>query len=64
MLLRKVLKRSLDAFVEKLRGATIDVIVLQDTSLTPHTPDSIFPNNWFSTHSNNTLILYPMYAEK
>ena len=62
MLLRKSAEKEFDAFVEKLKKATIDVIVLQDT-LTPHTPDSIFPNNWFSTHNNNTLILYPMYAE-
>lgn len=27
------------------------------------TPDAIFPNNWFSTHRNQTLILYPMKAE-
>lgn len=26
----------------------------------PHTPDSIFPNNWFSTHDDGTLVLYPM----
>ena len=60
--IEKSAEKEFDAFVEKLRAATIDVIVLQDT-LTPHTPDSIFPNNWFSTHSNNTLVLYPMYAE-
>ena len=29
------------------------------------TPDAVFPNNWFSTHSErecgqNTLVLYPM----
>jgi hypothetical protein len=29
----------------------------------PHTPDSIFPNNWFSTHTDGTLVLYPMAAE-
>lgn len=23
-------------------------------------PDAVFPNNWFSTHENGTLILYPM----
>ena len=26
------------------------------------TPDAIFPNNWFSTHTNGTLVLYPMKA--
>lgn len=27
------------------------------------TPDEVFPNNWFSTHEDGTLILYPMFAE-
>ena len=27
------------------------------------TPDSIFPNNWFSTHSGGHVAVYPMYAE-
>ena len=35
---------------------------MQDTK-EPHTPDSIFPNNWFSTHYSNTVVLYPMFAE-
>ncbi len=26
------------------------------------TPDALFPNNWFSTHDNGTLVLYPMLA--
>lgn len=25
-------------------------------------PDAVFPNNWFSTHSGGTLVLYPMRA--
>ena len=48
--------------VEKLKKVGIDVNVMQDTK-EPHTPDSIFPNNWFSTHYNNTVVLYPMFAE-
>ncbi|MFM9052533.1 MAG: arginine deiminase-related protein, partial [Bacteroidota bacterium] len=27
------------------------------------TPDAIFPNNWFSTHLEMKLVLYPMKAE-
>jgi hypothetical protein len=27
------------------------------------TPDSVFPNNWFSTHSGGQIAIYPMYAE-
>ena len=26
------------------------------------TPDSVFPNNWFSTHSGGHVALYPMYS--
>ncbi len=26
------------------------------------TPDSVFPNNWFSTHGDGTVVLYPMRA--
>lgn len=50
-----------DAFVDKLRENDIEVIVVNDTP-EPHTPDSIFPNNWISFH-NGTIVLYPMYAE-
>ncbi|MFM7719651.1 MAG: arginine deiminase-related protein, partial [Sediminibacterium sp.] len=51
-----------DAMVEQLRTHQIKVQVVQDTK-DPSTPDSIFPNNWFSTHAGGTLCLYPMYAE-
>lgn len=51
-----------DAYVAKLRAAGMDVTVIDDTPL-PHTPDSIFPNNWVSFHENGTVVLYPMQAE-
>ncbi len=50
-----------DRFVTVLRSNGVDVTVSQDTS-EPHTPDSIFPNNWISFHSNGTVLLYPMFA--
>lgn len=50
-----------DGFVQKLSAAGIDVTVVQDTP-EPHTPDSIFPNNWISFHADGSLVLYPMYA--
>jgi len=46
-------------FVALLESNGIDVVVVEDTD-SPHTPDSIFPNNWFSTHSTGELVLYPM----
>ncbi|WP_068084561.1 citrulline utilization hydrolase CtlX [Polycladidibacter stylochi] len=27
------------------------------------TPDSVFPNNWFSTHAGGHIAIYPMHAE-
>ena len=53
--------REFDAFVDLLRQNGVTVDVLQDTP-EPPTPDSIFPNNCFSTHGD-TLVLYPMYAQ-
>lgn len=29
---------------------------------TAQTPDSVFPNNWFSSHADGLMALYPMYA--
>ena len=50
-----------DNFVELLHSNGVDVLVVEDTP-EPHTPDSIFPNNWFSTHEGGTLVMYPMFA--
>jgi hypothetical protein len=49
------------AFVEKLRSKGINVITIKDT-LDPHTPDSIFPNNWVSFHKEGKVVMYPMFA--
>lgn len=47
-------------FVNLLRSHDINVIVFKD-HIEPHTPDSIFPNNWFSTSPHDRfLITYPM----
>ncbi len=50
-----------DDLVQVLQEAGIEVIVVQDT-LEPHTPDSIFPNNWISLHADGRVVLYPMEA--
>lgn len=55
-------QQEFDAFVEKLRAAGINVVVVEDTK-SPDTPDSIFPNNWISFHENGDVALYPMFAE-
>lgn len=47
--------------VDRLRSRGIEVLVVKDT-LEPHTPDSIFPNNWISFHEGGVVALYPMFA--
>lgn len=54
--------KEFDSLVDTLRDAGVNVHVFDDTPI-PHTPDSIFPNNWFSTHADGTVVLYPMEAE-
>lgn len=50
-----------NSFVDKLKSKGINVITVKDT-LDPHTPDSIFPNNWVSFHDDGKVVLYPMFA--
>ena len=54
--------REFDGLVDTLRAAGIEVLVVEDTP-EPHTPDSIFPNNWISTHADGRVVVYPMEAE-
>ena len=54
--------REFDEMVRQLRANGVDVMVYNDTP-EPHTPDSIFPNNWVSFHYSGTVVLYPMQAE-
>lgn len=49
------------AYATLLRANGIIIALAEDTQ-EPRTPDSIFPNNWFSTHEDGTLVLYPMAA--
>ena len=45
---------------ETLRSHGINVHIFEDES--SDTPDSVFPNNWFSTHLGGQIAIYPMYA--
>lgn len=49
-------------FAEKLRSKGISIVMIKDTP-EPHTPDSVFPNNWISFHKDGTVALYPMFAK-
>jgi hypothetical protein len=50
-----------DRAVELLRSAGVTVEAFDDTP-SPEKPDAIFPNNWFSTHEDGRVVLYPMYS--
>lgn len=49
-----------DQVVKVIQSAGIDVFVYSSGDV--DAPDAIFPNNWFSTHSDGRLVLYPMMA--
>lgn len=50
-----------DAYVAALCGAGVGVTVIDDVP-EPHTPDSLFPNNWVSFDRQGRVFLYPMEA--
>jgi hypothetical protein len=50
----------MDAVAEALREAGVEVHVFSDSDHTR--PDSVFPNNWLSTHAGGSVAVYPMYA--
>lgn len=54
-------KREFDDMVSTLRRNDINVEVFESEE--KNTPDSVFPNNWLSTHPNGLLITYPMHCE-
>lgn len=45
---------------EALRAVGVQVHLFEDEGTA--TPDSVFPNNWFSTHSGGHVAVYPMYS--
>lgn len=57
----KAARDEFDRAVTQLRNAGITVHVFDDTAL-PEKPDAVFPNNWFSTHHDGRVALYPMYS--
>ena len=50
-----------DELARRLQTAGVTVHTVDDTH-EPHTPDSIFPNNWVSFHADGAVVLYPMLA--
>jgi hypothetical protein len=59
--------REFDNFQIKLRENGVRIVTLS-SRVDQDTPDEVFPNNWFSVHSEPgsdgpTLVLYPMFNE-
>jgi hypothetical protein len=54
-------QREFDAAVDALAAAGIRVAVA-DADAAAETPDALYPNNWFSTHGDGSVVLYPMYT--
>ena len=50
-----------DQAVAQLIDAGIQIHVFDDFGQY-ETPDSVFPNNWFSTHPGGRVAIYPMYS--
>lgn len=59
--IRELARNEFDGFVSLLRDQRVHVEIVEDTA-TPVKTDAVFPNNWFSTHADGKLILYPMYS--
>ncbi|MEL6122101.1 MAG: arginine deiminase-related protein [Bacteroidota bacterium] len=53
--------KEFDRMVQSLRAVGIDVIVFQDSHV-PIKTDAVFPNNWFTTHDDGSLFLFPMFS--
>ena len=54
-------REEFDHCVDTLVAAGVRVHVFDDFGQL-ETPDSVFPNNWFSTHHGGRIAIYPMYA--
>jgi hypothetical protein len=54
-------RQEFESIKRELEANGVRVIAIDDTP-DPHTPDSIFPNNWVSFHADGTVVLYPMEA--
>lgn len=50
-----------NGLVRNLREVGVNVLVIKDLEEFD-TPDSIFPNNWISTHESGVINIFPMFA--
>jgi len=57
----KQARQEFDTVVEALQSRGVNVHVFDDFG-ERETPDSVFPNNWFSTHHGGHVAVYPMFS--
>lgn len=60
-LIASAAREEFDSCVDALVATGVRVHVFDDFGQFD-TPDSVFPNNWFSTHTGGRIAIYPMYA--
>ena len=53
-------RAEVDSVAAALRAAGVRVHLVDDERA--DRPDAVFPNNWFSTHADGRLLLYPMHS--
>jgi hypothetical protein len=53
-------RAEVEGVAEALTGAGVRVHLVDDERA--DRPDAVFPNNWFSTHADGRLLLYPMHS--
>lgn len=57
---RRLAAEEFDGLLDALRRCGIGVTVLDPAD--PSAPNGVFPNNWFSTHADGRLVIYPMFT--
>jgi len=56
--IRRLAAEEFDGLVHALDRCGIGTTVLDP--IDPQAPNAVFPNNWFSTHADGSVVLYPM----
>ncbi|MCW5898128.1 MAG: amidinotransferase [Flavobacteriales bacterium] len=55
---KRLAAEEFDALLDALRRIGVAATVLDPVD--PGAPNAVFPNNWFSTHADGTVVIYPM----
>lgn len=61
-IIRKKALNEFNAMTQKLSDIGVDLLILSNDNEI-EVPDAVFPNNWFATYEDGTVILFPMFSE-